>query len=436
MSSTGTLAPFRERNFRLFYAGQLVSMIGTWLQFVAEGWLVYRLTGSAAWLGIVAGAGAAPGLLLTLIGGQTADRYPKRTILIITQVFSMVLAVVLAVLAYGRVPTLGGWVVVRLEPWHVAAVAAGLGAVNAFSGPAFQSFLPTLVPREQMGSAIALNSLLWNTSRIMGPLAAGSLIAGFGAAGCFLLNALSYVAVIAALLMMRVEEPVREGGPLPSALEGLRYVARTPVALRIMILFGVTASFGWLYQTLLPALASEQYHRGALAVGQLTAAAGIGSLVAAFVTAACSREPLRRLLIYGGGVVYALALLVFAFTRSYPVGLAALVVAGFGLILCGVNINARLQEEVPDGLRGRVMAVFTMMWMGLQPLGGLIGGGLAERIGSAPAVGFGAAVCLITTLGLFAWSQLDQRGPSRQALTPEARAGDAPNIVVGAQEHV
>lgn len=419
INDTGILAPFRERNFRLYYIGQLVSMIGTWLQFVAEGWLVYRLTGSPIWLGIVAGAGAAPGLLLTLAGGQAADRYPRRTILLVTQVLSMLLAFLLAVLAFGRVPTLSGWTAIHLQPWHVAAIAAALGAVNAFSGPAFQSFFPTLVPREQMGSAIALNSLLWNGARVLGPLAAGGLIAAFGAAGCFALNSLSYVAVIIALRMMRVEEPVDASGAPPSALEGLRYVIRTPVALRVLVLFGVTASFGWLYQTLLPALATQQFHRGAAAVGQLTAAAGIGSILAGIVTAAYPREPVRRLLIYGGSVVYALALLVFSVARSFPLGMGALVFAGFGLILCGVNINARLQAEVPDSLRGRVMAVFSLIWMGFQPLGGLLGGALAERVGSGPAVGMGACVCLVTALTLFAWSESERRGLQSRGIDPD-----------------
>jgi MFS family permease len=202
----------------------------------------------------------------------------------------------------------------------------------------------------------------------------------------------------------------------------------------VLILFGVTASFGWLYQTLLPALASEQFHRGALAVGQLTAAAGVGSLVAAFVTAGFSREPVRRILIYGGSLTSSLALLVFSFARSYPVGLGALVVAGFGLILCGVNINARLQEEVPDELRGRVMAVFSLIWMGFQPLGGLLGGALAERLGSATAVGLGAGVCLIVALGLFAWSQADRKSLRQRGSDPDRRASDAPRLVAGAQE--
>jgi MFS family permease len=413
-SGSGTLAPFRERNFRLFYAGQLVSVIGTWLQFVAEGWLVFHLTQSPVWLGIVAGAGAAPGLLLTLVGGQVADRYSRRTILLVTQALSMLMAFLLALLASG------GWVALR--PWHIAAVAAAMGAVNAFAGPAFQSFLPRLVPRAQMGSAIALNSLLWNGARILGPLAAGGLIAAVGVPACFALNGLSYVAVITALALMRIDEQHAEEMARPSALEGLRYVARTPVALRVVLLFAVTASFGWLYQTLLPALAAERFHRGAAAVGQLTAAAGVGAVLAAAVTAVLSREPARRLLVYGGAFTYSLALLLFASLRSYPAALSTLVLVGFGLIVCGVNINARLQEEVPDGLRGRVMAIFSLIWMGFQPLGGLLGGALAQQVGSAAAVRAGAALCRSAAIALFTWSQAERRA-ARALGEPSAGEG-------------
>lgn len=416
-NTAGTLAPFRERNFRLFYAGQLVSMIGTWLQFVAEGWLVFDLTHSPAWLGIVAGAGAAPGLLLTLAGGQLADRYPRRKILLVTQVLSMLLAFLLALLASRA------WI--PLQPWHIAAVAAALGAVNAFSGPAFQSFLPTLVPREQMGSAIALNSLLWNSARVLGPLAAGSLIAALGAPTCFALNGLSYIAVLLALGLMRVEERHHETAERSSALEGLRYVARTPVALRVLALFAVTAAFGWLYQTLLPALAAQQFHRGADAVGQLTAATGVGSVLAALITTAFGREPVRRFLVYGGAVTYSLALLIFAGLRSYPAALAALVLVGAGLIVCGVNVNARLQEEVPDALRGRVMAIFSLIWMGFQPLGGLFGGALAQAAGSGAAVRAGAAVCLGTALALFGWSQHERRTAGKRATADQPSPGPA-----------
>lgn len=428
MNGSSILAPFRERNFRLFYTGQFISMIGTWLQFVAEGWLVFSLTHSATWLGIVAGAAAAPGLLLSLAGGQAADRFPRRTILLVTQSLSMVLAFLLALLASGK------WV--AIEPWHLAALAAALGAVNGFAGPAFQSFLPTLVPREQMGSAIALNSLLWNSARVIGPLVAGSLIAWLGATACFSLNGLSYVGVLIALALMRVneqhtEEAVRMGGG-HSALEGLRYVARTPVALRILILFAVTASFGWLYQTLLPALASEQFHRGADGVGQLTAAAGIGAVLAALITA-FAKGPLRRWFIYGGACSYAVGLLIFSGVRTYPAALATLVFVGCGLIICGVNINAQLQEEVPDALRGRVMAIFSLIWMGFQPLGGLLGGPLAQAVGSATAVRVGAGVCLVTALSLLAWSQAERRGAAETALIREPAPDPAPPVGASAQ---
>jgi predicted MFS family arabinose efflux permease len=242
--------------------------------------------------------------------------------------------------------------------------------------------------------------------------------------GCFALNGLSYVAVLAALGLMRVEEEQREGSARPSALEGLRYVARTPVALRVLVLFAVTASFGWLYQTLLPALAAERFHRGAAAVGQLTAAAGIGAVLAAAVTAALSREPVRRLLVYGGAFAYSLSLLLFASVRSYPTALATLVLVGFGLIVCGVNINARLQEEVPDALRGRVMAIFSLIWMGFQPLGGLLGGALAQQVGSAAAVRVGAGLCLSAALALFTWSQAERRAPRMDTVRKGSSAGE------------
>jgi MFS family permease len=402
LSGNTALAPFRERNFRLYFAGQMVSVVGTWLQFVAEGWIVFQLTHSPAWLGIVAGAAAGPGVLLTLKGGQVADRYPRRRILLITQTLSMLLAGFLALLA-------SGWWI-KLEAWHVAALAAMLGAVNAFSGPAFQSFLPTLVPRENMGNAIALNSMLWNGARVMGPLAAGALIHVFGAPGCFGLNSLSYLPVIAALLLMRVDETRDPHAVRPDPWEGLRFVWRTPIALRILALFAVTASFGWLFQTLLPAIATERFHRGADAVGQLTAAAGVGALVAAVVTAAVGAGDMRRNLIYGGAFVYALGLIVFSHVREFPLALATLVVVGCGLIICGVNINARLQEEVPDELRGRVMAVFSLIWMGFQPLGGLIGGAVAQWGGTALAIQTGAYVCLAASIALFSWSNLERRG--------------------------
>jgi MFS family permease len=349
---SGALAPWRSANFRRFFVGQAISVAGTWLQIVAEGWLVYQLTHSPAWLGIVAGAGALPGLLLTLWGGQIADRYPRRRILMVAQIAFMALASVLALLVSGW------WVPV--QPWHVAVLAAVGSTISAFSGPAFQSFIPELVPREAMTSAIAFNSMLWNGARVVGPLAAAGVIARWGLAICFWLNALSFIAVIVALAGMKLKPRAIDPMARPSALEGLRYVRHDPVAMRILTLFGITACFGWAYQTLLPALAHDRFGRGADGVGALMAAAGVGSLIAGLVTASVSRDSQRRLLIYGGALVYATALALFSSVGSFSLALAAVAAVGFGLLVCGVNINARLQESVPDELRGRVMAIFSL----------------------------------------------------------------------------
>jgi MFS family permease len=414
LGRTGAAAPFASPDYRRFFIGQLVSLAGTWLQIVAEGLLVYQLTRSPAWLGIVAGAGAAPGLLLGLWGGQVADRYPRRDILIVTQVAYMLLAFLLALLASGW------WIEVR--PWHIAVVAAVGSAVGAFAGPAFQSFLPELVSREALTSAIALNSMLWNGARIVGPLAAAAIIQRWGIAVCFLLNGLSFVAVLMALTRISPRPRATAAGERPSILEGLRYVRQDTVAFRVLALFAVTACFGWAYQTLLPALASEQFGRGAGGVGALLAAAGVGSLVAGVVTAALSGENHRRRLIYGGAFVYAIALALFAASRSFPLGLALSAVVGFGLIVCGVNINARLQETVPDALRGRVMAIFSLLFMSLQPLGGLLAGLVAQQVGTPSTVRLSAAICLAAITGLFLWSQEDHRAARRQVLEPAPEA--------------
>jgi MFS family permease len=404
----GALAPWQSANFRRFFIGQAISVAGTWLQIVAEGWLVYQLTHSPAWLGIVAGAGALPGLLLTLWGGQIADRYPRRVILMVAQVAFMALASVLALLVSGW------WIPV--QPWHVAALAAVGSTISAFSGPAFQSFIPELVPREAMTSAIAFNSMLWNGARIVGPLAAAGVIARWGLAVCFWLNALSFIAVLIALGGMRLEPRTIDPAARPSALEGLRYVGRDPVAFRVLALFAVTACFGWAYQTLLPALAHERFGRGADGVGALMAAAGIGSLFAGLVTAALPHEPHRRFLIYGGAFVYAIALALFAGVGSFPLALATMALVGFGLLVCGVNVNARLQETVPDELRGRVMAIFSLLFMSLQPLGGLLAGFMAQQVGTASTVRVAAAICMAATTALFLWSQEERRATARARL--------------------
>jgi MFS family permease len=313
----------------------------------------------------------------------------------------MVLAFLLALLV-------SGWWI-PIHPWHVVVLAAIGSAVGAFAGPAFQSFIPELVPREAMTSAIALNSMLWNGARVLGPLVAAAIIARSGLAVCFLLNGLSFIAVLVALAQIDSTPRAFDPAVCPSALEGLRYVRQNSIAFRVLTLFAVTACFGWSYQTLLPAIAHERFGRGADGVGALMAAAGVGSFLAALVTAAASGERYRRLMVYGGAFAYAAALAWFAAVRSFGAALPVVSIVGFGLIVCGVNVNAQLQESVPDELRGRVMAIFSLLFMSLQPLGGLIAGFTAQHLGTVSTVRMAAAICLAATTALFLWSQEERR---------------------------
>lgn len=389
----GVWTPLASPCFRSFFIGQSVSVLGSWLQIVAEGWLVYRLTHSAAWLGIVAGAAVLPGLLLTLWGGQIADRCSRRRILMATTTIGMIQSLLLAVLASG------GWV--QIQPWHIALLAAVAGANNAFAGPAFQAFLPELVSRPAVTGAIALHSLLWNSARVAGPLLAAVVIAQWGAAVCFLLNSISYVPALVAYARVQIPSRTEPRTARACAWDGLHFVRRDPAVARGVTLLAVTVCFGWSFQTLLPALAAEQFGRGASAVGSLMAAVGAGCTVACLITALFAGDSSRRALVYGGAFIYAAALLLFASVRQLPLGLITAAVAGFGLIVCGINVNALLQSAAPDHLRGRVMGIFSMLFTCLQPLGGLLAGCAAQHVGTSGTVRTAAAICLVATTALF-----------------------------------
>lgn len=388
----GVWTPLESPCFRSFLIGQSISVLGSWLQIVAEGWLVYRLTHSPAWLGIVAGAAVLPGLLLTLWGGQIADRCSRRHILMATTAVGMVQSLLLALLASG------GWI--QIQPWHIALLAAVAGANNAFSGPAFQAFLPELVSRRAVSGAIALHSLLWNSARVVGPLLAALVIARWGAAACFLLNSISYVPALVALARVQLPRPSVPRAARPCVWEGLQFVRHDPTVARGVALLAVTVCFGWCFQTLLPALAAEQFGRGASAVGALMAAVGVGCTLACVVTAVFADDSTRRRLVYGGAFVYAAGLLAFASVQHLPLGLFTAAASGFGLIVCGVNVNALLQASTPDHLRGRVMGVFSLLFTCLQPLGGLLAGCAAQHVGSAGTVRAAAAICLVAATAL------------------------------------
>lgn len=379
---------FRHRNYQLFFSGQLISVCGTWMQSIAQSWLVYRLTGSAALLGLVNFANLIPVFLLSPIGGATADRYSRHRILLITQIVSMVLAFVLAGL------TLTG----RIHVWHLFVLASLLGINYAFYVPAQSAFVVDMVGKEDLMNAIALNSSMVNGARIIGPAIAGLLVAAIGEGWCFLLNGVSYIAVIGGLLLMELT-PHRKvslaGSPLKHVVEGFVFVSRTGPVRDLLLLLGAVSLFGAPYAVLMPIFSDQILHHGASALGLLMGASGVGALGAAFSLAA--RKQLRGL---GRWVALAVAtfgvsLILFGLSHSFWLSALLLVPVGYAMMIEMAASNTLIQAMVPDSLRGRVMAVYSMMYMGMAPIGSLIAGSLAQRLGAPRTVMIGGAICIV-----------------------------------------
>jgi MFS family permease len=408
MPSTRRPQPFRalrHRNYQLFFGGQLISLTGTWMQSVAQSWLVYRLTGSAVLLGFVGFAGQVPVFLLAPFGGAVADARGRHPILLATQTASMLLAFVLAGF------TLSG----RVQVWHVFAIAGFVGVVNAFDIPARQAFIADMVGRGDLVNAIALNSSMFNGARIVGPAVAGALVAGIGEGWCFFVNAVSYVAVITGLLLMRVDarpRSAREGSAVENLVEGFRHVARTPPIRALLVLLGLVSLAGMPYAVLMPVFADRILHGGPKALGMLMGASGVGALAAAGLLA--TREGVRGLgrwvALAAGG--FGVSLLLFAWSSSLWLSAVTLVPVGFCMMLQMASSNTLIQAMVPDALRGRVMAIYSMMFMGMAPFGALLAGTLADRIGAPPPVAAGGIVCIAGAIVF---------GLRLPALRPEAR---------------
>lgn len=370
------------------------------MQAVAQQWLVYELTRSAAWLGIVAGASALPYVAFAVWGGQIADRHSRRSILIWTQVFPMALAFIQAALATNR------WVPV--EAWHIAVLAALLGVVNAFNMPAQQAFVTDIVDeRDALGNAIALSALRFNLARFVGPVLAGLVLVKAGAAVCFALNGLSYIAVIISLAMIRIREVPPQAHDMP-VWQGFAYIGQTRPILRVVLLIGAASLFAWSVSTLYPVFAAR-FHTGAGGFSTIMAVNGIGAAAGGLAVAWIGTRIPRRLLVYGGGIVFSVLLFLMTLAPTYTLLLVCLVLSGFAMIIFGISANIKVQETVPDYLRGRVMAVYSLVFGGLMPVGGLEIGFLAERIGPLAAVRINAALCLLLTVALFAWSERDRR---------------------------
>lgn len=379
----------RSRNYRLFFAGQGISLIGTWMQFTAQGWLVYHLTGSRWYLGVVGFCGQIPAFLLAPFAGVLADHMDRRRLIIATQALAMMQAVVLAVL------TLTGAITV----WHIVAMSLVLGVVNSFDVPIRQSFVVEMVgEKNDLSNAIALNSSLFNSARLVGPAMAGLMIEAVGAGMCFSLNAASYVAVIAALLAMKLQSVRPVGKPMnvvANLKAGVNYVKGFAPLKAILAQVATMSLMGMSYAVLMPAFARDILHGSARTLGFLTSSAGCGALIGAIYLA--SRRNVRGLgrlmaiaaMLFGGGLIG------FAFSRTLPLSMALLVVAGFGAMISMASSNSLIQTIVADEMRGRVMSLYTLCFMGTMPFGSLLVGGLASWMGAPFALAVGGSGCIV-----------------------------------------
>ncbi len=384
-----TFRALRHRNYRLFFWGQLVSLIGTWMQQTAMSWFVYEITSSKFLLGAVAAIGTAPMMLFSLWGGSIADLYPKRSILVGTQSAQMVCAFLLA---------FGVWFGFA-TPAFIMVVAAINGVAMGFDMPARQAFTVEMTSREDLLNAISLNSSIVNGARVVGPSIAGFLIGIVGVAMCFFVNAVSFIAVIAGLLMMRLPRFERgsfTGSAAEHAWNGVLYSLRNQRVRTILLLFLAIGVFGWSYAVIMPAFARDVLGRGANGYGLLMSASGLGALVGALFVATYGHLFMPRKLALGGVWIFSAALLAFAFARNLYPAMALLFAAGLGMLLFFSTSNTTLQTIVPDEMRGRVMGVWSLVFGAMIPLGSLEAGALANWLGTPVSLAFGAVVCAVS----------------------------------------
>jgi len=381
----------RHRNFRLYFSGQLLSLNGTWMQNVAQAWLVYRLTQSSVMLGVVAFCSLAPVLLFALYGGVLADRASRRRLLLVVNALATLQALTLGIL------TLGGWI----QPVHIVILALLLGVVHALEMPARHSFVAEMVPREDLSNAIALNSSVFNVARFLGPALAGGLVAWVGEGWVFVINAMTFLAIIVALLAMRgtrAAPPSRHGSALSHIREGVRFARghrHIRAGLSLVAMMSVVSAST---TVLMPVFAKQVYLGGAELLGILLGSMGVGSLVGALRLAQRTSSRGLDRVIGGAGVGAGLALLAFGWVHSLPLALAALVVIGYCQTTLVASTNTLIQLLVPDALRGRVMSLFSMIFIGLMPIGSLGSGTLAHYAGVTVPITLSAGLCLLGSL--------------------------------------
>lgn len=386
------LRAFKYRNYRLFFGGQGISLIGTWMQQIALGWLVYRLTDSAFLLGVVSFSSQIPTFLLASFAGVLADRYNKHKIIIITQSLAMVQASILALLTLTE----------TIEIWHIISLAVFVGMINAFDMPTRQTFIIDLVEdKNDLPNAIALNSSMFNAARLVGPTVAGILISLFGEGVCFLINAVSYIAVISALLSMRIKpskHEVKKEKVLEGLKEGIKYAYQFIPIRTLLMLIGIANLVGMPYTVLMPVFAKDVLHGDANTLGYLLGAVGIGAFIGAIYLA--SRKTVLGLgkWIVIAGVTFSVGLILFSFSTILLFSLPLMVMAGFGMMMTMASSNTLIHTIVDDDKRGRIMSLYVMAFMGTAPFGSLIAGALANRIGAPNTILMSGVICLFALI--------------------------------------
>ena len=382
-----TFRAMQHRNFRLYFVGQLISVAGTWMQTVAQALLVYELSRSELMLGVVGFAAAIPSLLISPWGGVIVDRANKRNLLVITQSAAMVLALILAALTFTG----------AVQVWHIVLLAAGLGVVNAFDGPGRQAFVVEMVGRDDLPNAIAVNSMMFNGARVIGPAIGGVLYVAIGAAGCFLLNGLSFLAVIVCLLMMRLtsrERVVKGESPWRDLLRGLRYVLAHREIMALLMLALIFSVFGISYFAILPAFADQILHIDEAGYGALNSMLGVGALSAAFMIARYGDRGQRGRWLIMANLVFPIGLLIFANNTSPTIAMGLALLLGVAFMFEFALINTLLQTSVPDDMRGRVMGLYTLTFFGFAPFGNLALGQWSEIAGMSVTISVSAVLTL------------------------------------------
>lgn len=382
-----------NKNYRLYFVGQLISLIGSWLQMVALGWLVLELTHSAFLVGLTATLGTLPVLFFALFGGVIVDRFDKKKILILTQSFLMVFALILGVL------TVTG--LINVYEIYILAFLSGL--VSALDSPARQSFVIEMVGKEKLQSAIALNSGTFNGARVMGPAVAGFIIAFFGVGGAFILNAISFIAVIIALLLINAKslQSRAHDHPLKAIKEGLSYSYHHPIIKNLLIFAGITSIFGWSYTFMMPYIIQNTFHMNESSLGYFYTPTGVGAVIGTIIVSMYAKKVNPFVFIIFGSFISSISLIFFALTSNFIIALIFLFLSGLGILMQFSTINTTLQHIVSDHIRGRVMSIYALMFIGMMPIGSFQIGALSERFGTSFAIIFGSVIIFLYSVYLF-----------------------------------